>query len=147
MKDKRHFLFDIDGTLITTGGAGGAAMRSAFASIYGLDDAFKSIEFSGRSDFAIFEDALRLAGVSEARFKDAMRKFKRVYYRHLPLSLQKHEGRVLPGVEALQLNGLLRIRILEPITESVTLTITAIVDGGVQAETSLEILGVQPPTG
>jgi phosphoglycolate phosphatase-like HAD superfamily hydrolase len=100
LKDKRLYLFDIDGTLITTGGAGSAAMRSAFASIYGLDDAFKSIEFSGRSDFAIFEDALRHAGVSDEEFAEAMRKFKRVYYRHLPASLKKYEGRVLPGVVA-----------------------------------------------
>jgi phosphoglycolate phosphatase-like HAD superfamily hydrolase len=107
LKDKRLYLFDIDGTLITTGGAGGAAMRSAFASIYGLDDAFRSIEFSGRSDFAIFEDALRHAGVSDEEFAEAMRKFKRVYYRHLPRSLKKHEGRVLPGVEAV-LDGLVR---------------------------------------
>lgn len=76
-------------------------MRSAFASIYGLDDAFKSIEFSGRSDFAIFEDALRGAGVTETEFHEAMRKFKRIYYRHLPASLHQHEGRVLPGVELL----------------------------------------------
>jgi phosphoglycolate phosphatase-like HAD superfamily hydrolase len=101
LKDKRLYLFDIDSTLLTTGGAGSAAMRSAFASLYGLEDAFLSIEFSGRSDFAIFEDALRLAGVSEERFQDAMRRFKRVYYRHLPLSLETHEGRVLPGVEVL----------------------------------------------
>jgi phosphoglycolate phosphatase-like HAD superfamily hydrolase len=100
LKDKRLYLFDIDGTLITTGGAGSAAMRSAFASIYGLDDAFKSIEFSGRSDFAIFEDALRHAGVSDTEFAEAMRKFKRVYYRHLPASLKKFDGRVLPGVVA-----------------------------------------------
>jgi phosphoglycolate phosphatase-like HAD superfamily hydrolase len=80
-------------------------MRSAFASIYGLDDALRSIEFSGRSDFAIFEDALRHAGVSDEEFAEAMRKFKRVYYRHLPRSLEKHEGRVLPGVEAV-LDGL-----------------------------------------
>ena len=101
LKDRRLFLFDIDGTLITTGGAGSAAMRSAFASIYRLDDAFKSIEFSGRSDFAIFEDALRNAGVTEDEFREAMRKFKRVYYRHLPASLAKYKGRVLPGVETL----------------------------------------------
>ena len=71
------------------------------ATLYGLDDAFKSIEFSGRSDFAIFEDALRNAGVSDGEFHEAMRKFKHVYYRHLPASLLKHEGRVLPGVELL----------------------------------------------
>jgi phosphoglycolate phosphatase-like HAD superfamily hydrolase len=101
LNEKRLFLFDIDGTLISTGGAGGAAMRSAFATIYGLDDAFSSIEFSGRSDFAIIEDALRNAGVSDELFAEAMRKFKRVYYRHLPSSLKQHQGRVLPGVEAL----------------------------------------------
>jgi phosphoglycolate phosphatase-like HAD superfamily hydrolase len=98
LKDRRLFLFDIDGTLITSGGAGSAAMRSAFAAIYGIEDGFKSIEFSGRSDYAIFEDALNGAGVSPEAFREAMRRFKHTYYRHLPGSLLQHEGRVLPGV-------------------------------------------------
>ena len=43
-------LFDIDGTLISTGGAGGRAMAHAFRDIFGLDNGLGSISMAGRTD-------------------------------------------------------------------------------------------------
>jgi phosphoglycolate phosphatase len=100
--DRRLFLFDIDGTLINTGGAGSAAMRAAFATLYGVEDAFRGIEFTGRSDLAIIQDALILAKVAaDGSLAEALKRFKRGYYRQLPLTLVKSQGRVLPGVDGL----------------------------------------------
>src|SRR3972149_220806 len=99
---RRLYLFDIDGTLIATGGAGGAAMRAAFQAVWGLADGFRGVEFSGRTDRAILRDALIAAGLANGAFADDLRRFKRAYFRRLPHSLRAAtQGRVLPGVEAL----------------------------------------------
>jgi phosphoglycolate phosphatase len=100
--DRRLFLFDIDGTLINTGGAGSAAMRAAFAALYGVEDGFRGIEFTGRSDLAIIQDAMVAAKVAaDGSLAEALRRFKHAYYRQLPLTLLKSQGRVLPGVGSL----------------------------------------------
>lgn len=46
-------LFDIDGTLILTGGAGRRAMVAAFVALYGRDDVFEGVSFGGMTDRAI----------------------------------------------------------------------------------------------
>ena len=50
-------LFDIDGTLVVTGGAGQRAMNRAFADVFGIPDAFKHVELAGRTDTSILGDA------------------------------------------------------------------------------------------
>lgn len=87
--------------MINTGGAGSAAMRAAFHAVWGVEDGFRRVEFSGRSDLAIFEDALRDCEEDGCDFKEAVRRFKRAYFRRLPVFLERHDGRVLPGVPAL----------------------------------------------
>ena len=49
MTRPRTILFDIDNTLLNSGGAGGHAMSRAFAELFGVDDGFGKIEFSGRT--------------------------------------------------------------------------------------------------
>ena len=51
-------LFDIDATLISTGAAGADAMRDVFAELCGIPDGFAGIEMSGKTDTAIFREAL-----------------------------------------------------------------------------------------
>jgi len=53
----RMVLFDIDGTLVHTQGAGRRAMIQAFADLFGIDNAFDGYHFSGRTDLAILRDA------------------------------------------------------------------------------------------
>ena len=99
LREKRLYLFDIDGTLITTGGAGGQAMRLAFASLWQHADGFKGVEFSGRTDRALLKNALvALALHSDESFAEALRRFKRAYYHRLPQTLSSNQGTVLPGV-------------------------------------------------
>ena len=97
-RDRRLYLFDIDGTLITTGGAGSSAMRAAFAAIWRIEDGFHGVEFSGRTDRAILRDALVATGLDNGTFADQLRRFKRAYFRRLEGSLEANEGNVLPGV-------------------------------------------------
>ena len=53
----RLFLFDIDGTLVATGGAGRRAMNRAFEETFGVADAFAGIDLAGRTDTSIVTDA------------------------------------------------------------------------------------------
>ncbi len=46
-------LWDIDGTLITTGGAGRRAIERAFGESFGRPDAFRHVSFAGMTDRAI----------------------------------------------------------------------------------------------
>lgn len=56
------FLFDIDGTLITTGGVGRLAIENAFQNLYGRADVFQSISFAGMTDRAIVRAGLMAIG-------------------------------------------------------------------------------------
>jgi phosphoglycolate phosphatase-like HAD superfamily hydrolase len=96
-RDRRLYLFDIDGTLINTGGAGSSAMRIAFAALWRIEDGFKGVEFSGRTDRAIFRDAHAGTGL-ETEFSADLRRFKRAYYRRLVDTLRACDGTVLQGV-------------------------------------------------
>jgi len=56
-------LFDIDGTLVTTGGAGRRAISRAFEKLHGRLDACESFSLSGMTDRAIVRKALGVIGV------------------------------------------------------------------------------------
>src|SRR4030042_2066872 len=56
-------LFDVDATLVVTGGAGIRAMAAVFAEMFGIDDGFAGIPVAGRTDPAILADALARAGL------------------------------------------------------------------------------------
>jgi phosphoglycolate phosphatase-like HAD superfamily hydrolase len=57
-------LFDIDGTLITTGGVGRRAIERAFGELYGEAEACTSFRFDGLTDRLIARRGLELLGVS-----------------------------------------------------------------------------------
>ena len=51
-------LFDIDGTLVRTGGAGKFAMEAALTSAFGVTELRDVVKYSGRTDAAIGRDLL-----------------------------------------------------------------------------------------
>jgi phosphoglycolate phosphatase-like HAD superfamily hydrolase len=55
-------LFDIDGTLVLTGGAGLRAMTRAFERVVGHARALEGIPVAGRTDWIILSDAVRRVG-------------------------------------------------------------------------------------
>lgn len=92
----RVFLFDIDNTLLYTGGAGGLAMAQAFERLYGVPNGFAGIEFSGRTDRFILQSGLdnhAVSGGCEAH----LRSFIDLYYTLLPGALKERAGRLMPG--------------------------------------------------
>lgn len=56
---RKLVLFDIDGTLVLTGGAGVRAMSRALEEVLGLGDGLNGIPVAGRTDWAILADAAR----------------------------------------------------------------------------------------
>ena len=91
----RLLLFDIDGTLIDSGGAGRAALAEAAAAELAFP-VLPPVALAGRSDLAIMRDVLVLAGVPPTQ--PAMDGLVEAYLARLPETLSSHEGRVLDGV-------------------------------------------------
>ena len=97
----RLFLFDIDGTLVVTGGAGQRAMNRAFYDVFGIPDAFTGVELAGRTDTSILADAF--ARQRMAVTPDATAAFRMRYLVCLQEEVPKpgRNKRVLPGIAAL----------------------------------------------
>ena len=93
-------LFDIDNTLLNTGGAGRIAMELAFADVFGLDDALAGVEFQGRTDRSVYLHALGLQGLPDGG-ADVYRAFVDRYHALLAQHLPRHQGHLKPGVPAL----------------------------------------------
>jgi len=95
----RLFLFDIDGTLLYTGGAGSKAMEKAFADLFDISDGFSQISFTGRTDTAILTEVLRFHSIDP--LDGALARLKERYLQLLPQTLPQNQGYLLPGVEEL----------------------------------------------
>ena len=94
----RLLLFDIDHTLINSGGAGRSAMAAALAAELG-GDPLDGVVIDGRTDRAILNEALGRAGAdtSDAEIDRLLLR----YLDCLPETLRSSAGRVLPGVRDL----------------------------------------------
>jgi phosphoglycolate phosphatase len=92
-------LFDIDGTLLASGGAGKAAMEAALTSQFGVTEINHDVPFSGRTDRAIGRDLLQMHDL--AATEENWQRFLAGYLGHLPGYLSSHNGRVLPGIASL----------------------------------------------
>jgi phosphoglycolate phosphatase len=96
MPAKRLLLWDIDGTLITTGAAGQQAIVRATAERFGGDGDLDGVEVAGRTDTGIAQQILRKYG--EPIKDENVRAFLDHYVRLLAEELPRRHGRVLPGV-------------------------------------------------
>ncbi len=92
-------LFDIDGTLVSSGGAGKAALEAALAEEFGLAPISARLELSGRTDRAICRDLFRHHDLADT--PENWQRLIAAYVKHLPASLRRKPGRVLPGVAQL----------------------------------------------
>jgi phosphoglycolate phosphatase-like HAD superfamily hydrolase len=92
-------LFDIDGTLLSSGGAGKAAMEAALSSQFAVPASSADVPYSGRTDRAIVRDLFRLHAIEQS--EQNWLRFVAGYLGLLPSHLESHKGRVLPGMSAL----------------------------------------------
>jgi phosphoglycolate phosphatase len=93
-----HICFlDIDGTLITTGGAGRAAFVVTLDKDFGIPNATSTgVSFAGRSDRAIAMDLFALHGLPQT--PDFWQQFRAAYVGRLAEVLPIYRGHVLAGV-------------------------------------------------
>jgi phosphoglycolate phosphatase-like HAD superfamily hydrolase len=95
-------LFDIDGTLVLTGGAGLRAMTRACQAIVGHAGALEGIPVAGRTDWIILHDTLsRLGRDLDRDLFDRLRDRYVEYLRHEILQPGKGFNGALPGVPEL----------------------------------------------
>ena len=90
-------LFDIDNTLLYTGGAGGHAMNLAFNEVFGIADGFARVEFSGRTDLWILAEGLRAHAIA-GDVGDHLESVTTRYYEILPSVLPERDGYLMPGI-------------------------------------------------
>jgi phosphoglycolate phosphatase len=93
------WLFDIDGTLLTTGGAAREAFALAVRDVLGREDPLRDIDFAGRIEPLILADILAKHGVEPRdgvaeRFWDAV-------IEHMGRVLRPGRGRLMAGVPEL----------------------------------------------
>jgi phosphoglycolate phosphatase len=91
-------LFDIDGTLVLTGGAGVRGMARAFEQLFSVPNAFQTIDVPGRTDAWILSTALTLHRVPWEQAD--LTRFRDLYLGHLHEELQRPGPRkqTMPGV-------------------------------------------------
>jgi phosphoglycolate phosphatase len=102
-------LFDIDGTLVDTGGAGRLGLEASFRSVFGVQDIetpASRVRFGGKTDPTIISDIARHAGIAAGEVEARYAELQDAYLRALrnELSVPNERRRVLPGVAPLLAN-------------------------------------------
>ena len=95
----RLILFDIDGTLISTDGAGVKAFGRVFDEIFGLPNATKHMTFAGRTDHCLVREIFEANDIEPT--DQNFHKFKEAYFEHLTRYLPEGQTEPLPGVRQL----------------------------------------------
>ena len=93
---KRLLLWDIDSTLINSGGAGDKSLKRIVRERYGVEDDFHDIEIAGRTDIGIVRSILQK--YQESPNESNVSAFLENYLTYLAELLPQLQGRVLPGV-------------------------------------------------
>jgi phosphoglycolate phosphatase-like HAD superfamily hydrolase len=93
----RLFLFDLDGTLVSTGGAGTRALAKAFLTLHNIPDADRQLDLSGKTDHAIFREIMMTARKEHLSTNDLLR-VSELYLQHLEAEMKTAKVRVLNGV-------------------------------------------------
>lgn len=89
-------LFDIDGTLLLTGGAGKLCFVETLREDFGIVEAKRDVPFAGRSDRAIAEELMRVNGVEPSA--ENWQRFFEGYCRRMDGALHRSRGALLSGV-------------------------------------------------
>lgn len=98
----RLILFDIDGTLLTAGGAPRRAFRRALTEFFGTEGAAATDDFSGKTDPQIVYDLMTAAGFGDDHIAERIAALFERYVARLADELEKEDGhRLLPGVAEL----------------------------------------------
>jgi phosphoglycolate phosphatase-like HAD superfamily hydrolase len=92
-------LFDIDGTLIDTGGAGSRSLNLSFEEIFSIKNAFKDITMAGKTDIQIMKEGIRKHNLP---YNDKIiQKIVETYIKNLSIQINNNNKHIKPGVKDL----------------------------------------------
>jgi len=99
-------LFDVDGTLVNTAGAGRVAIEQAFQRVFGIDSIAskgRQVKFAGLSDPVIFRGLARTVGLDLDALNSRRDELERAYLVALDAEMRRPDPRrrALPGVRPL----------------------------------------------
>lgn len=110
----RFILFDIDGTLIDSGGAGTRSLNHAFRERFGMDYAFEGISMAGKTDTQILKEALAKYEISSDN--GIIPEIMNLYLKYLAAEVDNPHRHMKPGVwsllETLKKNDGVRLGLL-----------------------------------
>jgi phosphoglycolate phosphatase len=92
----RLVLFDIDGTLVHTGGAGIKAFAKVFQDEFNAHDHLEKLKFAGRTDTSLVREFFSYHDIAPT--KENFERFFERYVFHLDYILNHSETRACPGV-------------------------------------------------
>lgn len=87
-KKLKVILFDLDGTIVNTGGAGKRALEKAILDMGGPKGICRYIELQGETDKINFENAFYFAFGKKPN-KNEFKKLSKLYLKHLPSEIEK----------------------------------------------------------
>lgn len=96
-------LFDIDGTLLLTNGAGTRAANRAFENIYGISEAMTKIDAAGKTDPIILKEIFKNELNRDYSHEEALELYK-LYIPFLKEETGASETTVMPGIPKLLKN-------------------------------------------
>ncbi|GMV08903.1 MAG: haloacid dehalogenase [Gemmatimonadota bacterium] len=129
-------LFDIDGTLLWTDGAGRRAMEGALMEVFGATGP-NAYRYDGKTDVQIVRELMREAGVHDALIDERLPEVLEQYLARLDQELAQHE----PGAHRLE--GVLELLdAIEARTDRVLGLLTGNLVGGAQRK--LRAVGIDP---
>jgi phosphoglycolate phosphatase-like HAD superfamily hydrolase len=96
---KKLILFDIDGTLINTGGAGVRSLEKAFNELFGVKDTFKDYSMAGKTDRQIMREGLKIQGLLSG--DGDLNRLVKEYLRNLKVEINNPMRRFQPGIKGL----------------------------------------------
>lgn len=105
-RPERLILFDIDGTLLKTDGAGRRATRLALLEVFGTESTVDTHNFGGKPDWQTLYELLRDHGYTPESLGEYMPTFEQAMSKHMSMIIHEHMTTVCPGamesVEALR---------------------------------------------
>lgn len=90
-------LFDIDGTLISSGGAGTRALNKSFNEIFSIPDGFKGVSMAGKTDIEIMKEGMFRHNINPE--DKLVKKMVNGYIYHLGKEINNNGRHLKPGIK------------------------------------------------
>jgi phosphoglycolate phosphatase-like HAD superfamily hydrolase len=92
-------LFDIDGTLVDTGGAGSRSLNISFEEIFSIKNAFKDITMAGKTDIQIMKEGIEKHNLPYDG--SIISKIIDRYIKNLAIQINNNNKHIKPGIKEL----------------------------------------------